>query len=306
MTRRPESLRRSAATTALLTLATVAALFVARSPAAAGDGCGDLPVTVDCGTSSDPSNGYFHGLIGVTGQDWVLDVASHSGNSPGCGDCVWTITLDCPETSPGDPDNSTGCAGLVAGGQCPPDALPFRLYLTTTSVTDELIGRICLGGASHIVLVSEDAEADVERYLHDVTPPDLVIHRRPHGATLTGLPTYFTASVPAAALGPVSFGSANLSESITLEPREVDWTWGDGTTSGWLLVDATAAHRYLASGIEAGILTTRWSATYTATFEGRTVGPFPATGELDHGQPFTERVDTSSPVLVGPVSTAAP
>ncbi len=304
MSRRPHTLR-SLATVGVLTLAAVTATALAGARSASGGSCGDLPVSVDCGTSSDPDGGYFHGLIGVTGQSWVLDVASRSGNSPGCADCTWSIALDCPQTSPGNPDSSIGCAGMVAGAQCPPDAVPFRLYLTTTTVADELIGRICLGGTSQIVLVSEDADSDVERYLHDVTPPDLVVHRRPHGATLTGLPTYFTASVPVGGLGPVSFGSADLRESITLEPRQVDWAWGDGTASGWMPVDATAEHRYLARGVEPGILTTRWSATYTATFEGHTVGPFPASGELDHPQPFTERVDTSTPVLVGPaVSTA--
>lgn len=292
------------AAAAILLAVMLTAAFVARPTPAAGEACGDLPITVDCGAGTDPSDGYFHGLIGVTGQDWVLDVASHSGNSPGCGDCVWTIALDCPHTSPTDPDSSVGCTGFASGSRCPDDQLPFNLYLTTSTVMDELVGLLCLGGASQIVEVGEDADSDVQRYMDDVTPPDLGIHHRPHGATLTGLDTYFHASIPPGSLGPVSFGSSTLSESITLVPRDADWHWGDGTSSGWLPVGATADHRYLASGIEHGTLTTRWTATYTATFEGQTVGPFPATGEVLRSQPFIEPVDTSSPVLVG--STAAP
>lgn len=279
---------------AITALTSVAALRLA--PSAAAD-CGDLPPTVNCGVGADPSDGYFHGVIGVTGQDWVLDLSSHAGNSPACGDCVWTIELECPETSPSQPD-PTGCTGMSAGYQCPPDALPYRLYLTTSTVTDEVVGTVCLGGSYHVVLVSEDADADVDRYLHDASPPDLVIHRRPSGATLAGLATYFTAEVPDHGLGPIGFGDSTVSETITLVPEQVDWDYGDGASSGWQPVDAEVAHRYLARGVLPGVLTTRWGATYTATFEGRTVGPYDATGTLDHPQPFVERVDTSSPVLV--------
>ncbi|MGN6474170.1 MAG: hypothetical protein ACTHK4_11065 [Mycobacteriales bacterium] len=298
--RRSAHASRSNRVAGLVVLSLVAALSMARPTPAAGSGCGDLPVSVDCGAGTDPSNGYFHGLIGVTGQDWVLGVASHSGTSPGCGDCIWTIALDCPHTSPGDPNSSVGCGGFASGSRCPDDQLPFNLYLTTSSVIDELMGVICLGGETQIVEVGEDADSDVQRYMGDVTPPDLGIHHRPHGATLTGLDTYFHATIPAESLGPVSFGGGTVSESITLVPRDADWHWGDGTSSGWLPVGATADHRYLTSGVEHGTLTTRWTATYTATFEGQTVGPFPATGEVLRSQPFIEPVDTSRPVLVGP------
>lgn len=279
-------------------LVLVGVLSAGRPAPAAADDCGDLPVSVSCGTSADPESGSFHGLIGVTGQDWVLSLASHSGDTAGCGDCVWTIALDCPLTAPGNPDSSVGCGGFSAGSRCPADELPFNLYLTTATVVNELVGLICLGGRSHIVLVGADAEADVERYLQDVRPPELLIHRRPHGPTLTGLPTYFSASVPVEATRPVGFGSSTVSESITLDPRQVDWAWGDGSSSGWLPSEETAEHRYLSGGVQLGTLTTRWGATYTATFEGRTVGPFTATGTVDRSQPFTEPVDTSDPTLV--------
>lgn len=292
--------RRSRALTlveALVVAATAITATLVPSPSAAED-CGDLPVSVSCGVGADPPDGYFHGVIGVTGQGWVLGLSSHAGNSPGCGDCVWTISLDCPGSSPSDPGDTTGCAGMQAGLECPPGTLPYRLYLTTSSVNEEVVGIVCLGGTYRIVLVSEDAQADVDRHLHDVAPPDLAIHRRPRGATLTGLPTYFTAEVPAGGVGPFAFGDPTISESITLVPQEIDWIWGDGTSSGWLAVPAWAMHRYLTDGVFPGILITRWAATYTATFEGQTVGPYAATGTLDHRQPFLELVDTSNPTLV--------
>jgi hypothetical protein len=302
MTRRLRRVR-SVATTGAVALAIVTALSATKLTPSAADDCDDLSASVTCGVGSDPSGSYFHGLIGVTGQDWVLDLGSRSGSSPGCGDCVWTVTLDCPTASPVNPNGDATCTGMQAGSAgCPPDASPYRLYLTTSTVTNELVGRICLGGAHHVVLVGEDAQADVDRYLHDVVPPDLLIRRRPHGPTLTGLPTYFRAGVPDEGLGPVSFGGPTVTESITLVPEQVDWAWGDDTSSGWLPVTEVAEHRYLAGGVLDGTLTTRWTATFTATFEGHTVGPFPATGVVDHRQPFVEPVDTSRPVLVGPES----
>lgn len=291
--------RRSIIVTGALLIAMAAALSVTRlTPAAARD-CGTLPVSVDCGATADPPDGYFHGLIGVTGQDWVLDLASRSGDSVGCGDCVWMIALDCPQTNPERPDDSAGCAGM-SGAQCPPETLPFRLYLTTATITNEAVGDVCLGGDRQIVLVGEDAESDVERYVDAVTPPDLLIQRRPHGPTLTGLTTFFRAAAPADRLGPYSFGGPTVSEAIRLVPEQVSWAFGDDAFSGWQPVEAVARHRYLNGGVLDGTLTTRWSASYTATFEGHTVGPFPAKGTLDHPQAFVVPVDTSRPVLVGP------
>ncbi|HWC33268.1 MAG TPA: hypothetical protein VG650_00450 [Mycobacteriales bacterium] len=282
---------------AAIVVASVLVVTAGHSSPSAAAGCGDLPISVDCGAGSDPTAGYFHGVIGVTGQGWVLDLASHAGSSPGCGDCVWTISLNCPESAPFQPDPA-GCNGMQAGVQCPPEALPFRLFLTTTTVTNEVVGTICLGGSYRVVLVGEDAEADVDRYLNDVAPPDLTIRRRPHGPTLTGLPTYFAAAVPAGAVGPFGFGDTTVSEDITLVPEDLDWDWGDGANSGWVPALSTVAHRYLRGGAIPGTLTTRWGATYTATFEGRTVGPFTAAGTLDHPQPFAVPVEESSPVLV--------
>lgn len=265
---------------------------------ARGASCEPLPPAVGCGADAGP-DGAFHGLIGVAGQGWVLDLSSRSGTEPGCGDCTWTVLLDCPGTVPTDPDSAPSCAGLVAGNNCPEGLLPFRLYLTTDAVSDELVGTVCLGGSTQIVAVGEDAEADIERYLRDVTPPELVITKRPAGPTLTGLPTYFTAAVPAGAATPVAFGSAMVSESITLDPQRVEWEWGDGQASDWAAVGVEQRHRYLEDGQMAGELTTVWAATYTATYDGRTVGPFDATGTVRRTQPFDELVDTSRPVLVG-------
>lgn len=288
----------SGARNALLGLAVLAAGGILDASSSAGADCGDLSTSVSCGVGADPSGGYFHGVIGVTGQGWVLDLAARSGSRPGCGDCVWTVSLDCPQSSAPQGDVPPGCTGMQAGEQCPPGTLPYRLYLTTSTVTNEVVGTVCLGGDYQIVAVGEDAEVDVDRHFRDVTPPDLVIRRRPHGATLAGLQTYFRAAVPAGSVGPYGFGNGTISESITLVPEQVDWEWGDGTASGWLPVSVTTEHRYLRSGALTAALTTRWGATYTATYEGRTVGPYDASGMLDRRQPFLAMVDISDPTLV--------
>jgi hypothetical protein len=76
------------------------------------------------------------------------------------------------------------------------------------------------------------------------------------------------------------------------------WQWGDGESSDWLAVGATVTHRYLAAGTVTVTLTTEWSATYVASFDGQTVGPFDATGVIDRDQTSVERIDSSRPVLV--------
>jgi hypothetical protein len=268
----------------------VAALAVPGS--ARADDCGNVPA--DCGVTADQGSGVFHGLIAVTDQGWVLDVAGRSGTESGCGDCVWTVVLACPTNTPtGD---QTKCV-VADSPVCQPGQLLYRLYLSTRAETDVLEGTVCLGGTSSVVPISADAAADVDRYLRDVTPPDLTITTRPRGLTLTGLPTYFTAAPPAT-LGPVPFGGPTVTETISIRPVQVQWQWGDGTESGWLPAGDTATHAYRKAGRRTGTLTTSWAATYTVTYAGRTFGPYDADSRLRKQQPFTKRVATSRPILV--------
>jgi hypothetical protein len=274
----------------LVTMTTVSS--VPESAAAAG--CGTVPGT--CGVTADEANGVFHGLIAVTDQGWVLDMAARDGTEAGCGDCVWIVILACPQNTPADPGGQTACTDASGSPVCKPGQLLYRLYLTTRAETDTLEGTICLGGTSEVVAVGDAAAADVERYLRDVTPPALRIASRPQPLTLAGLTTYFTASPPS--LRPMPFGGPTVTETITITPTEADWLWGDGDDSGWLAATGSAAHRYLRGGRRAGALTVRWTARYTISYAGRTFGPYDADHTLTKQQPFVKRVATSQPVLV--------
>jgi len=263
--------------------------------AASTDSCGR--VTVTCGANADPSAGDFHGMIAATDAGWVLDAAARSGTAAGCGDCVWRVALACPQSSPTDPAGATSCAGLTNPLACPTGQLLYRLYLTTTAFTDQVEGLLCLGGNASVVATGDQARADVARYLKDVTPPMLVVTIAPRRLTLAGLPTYFGASAPST-LRPAEFGGPVVTETITLTVNSERWRWGDGSGTGWVPAASRESHRYEHSGQDQVELTARWGASYTVGYEGRTFGPYDATGQLVRKQSRTERVATSSPDLV--------
>lgn len=280
----------------LLVIAIALTALVALPRAAVAAGCVDV-ATTSCGVNADQAAGTYHGLIAVGGAPWVLDTAAHAGSSAGCGDCTWVVVLACPEATPGDPDLQSKCVAASTSPQCDPGQLLFRLYLSTADVSDRLEGTICLGGDAAVVPVGEQAAADVDRYLKDVTPPDLVITTKPTHITLAGLATYFSAAAPAS-LRPTGFGGPTVTETITVVPEQTRWDFGDGSSSDWAAADVTVVHRYAAGGHLAGTLHVRWSATYTINYAGETFGPYDAKGQLTKSQSFRKRVATTEPVLV--------
>lgn len=215
-------------------LAAIAMITVFAAPdAAAGpaDSCGGV-VGATCGVGADPGLDSFRGLIAVADEPWVLDTAARSGTTAGCGDCTWAIALACPTEDPSTPDALSACAAASGAAQCKPRQLLYRLYLSTTDVTDQIEGTVCLGGDVTVVPVGDDARADVAEYLRDITPPKLTIATRPKRTTLAGLTTYFTATAPAS-LRPAPFSGSAVTETITIAPTLDNWRWGDGTASGW-------------------------------------------------------------------------
>jgi hypothetical protein len=279
----------------LVAVATAVLLLAAATAAAATSrGCGSLD-SGRCGVTTAGS--HFHGLIAVGGSPWVLDDAAHAGARPGCGDCRWSLVLACPKASPTDPATSKACAGAGDSPTCRPGERLYRVYLSTDVELDRVQGTVCLGGADQVVAVGTIARADVERYLRNVTPPPLRLRTRPAGATLAGLPTYFSATPPRD-LAPVPFGGPTVTETITIRPVGVAWRWGDGSASGWTSSAGTETHSYRRGGTASGTLTTRWGATYTVTYAGAAYGPYDAARRLTQRQPFGLPVHTSSPVLV--------
>jgi hypothetical protein len=283
--------------TRLILVSAVAVLLGATGmmAATASNGCGHLGVK--CGVGADQPAGTFHGLVAVHGVPWVLDVAARAGTQPGCGDCTWEIVIACHTEAPGAPGNPRDCDGANNSAGCPKHQLRYQIYLTTDAVTNLLEGTICLGGGKDPIPIGDHAAGDVQRYLKNVTPPNLKVATRPTAATLAGLLTYFSASPPAD-LTPAPFGSGEITETITVAPSVIDWRWGDGAASGWASAATTATHSYLHGGNASVRLTTRWGATYTISYEGQTYGPYHATGALTKQQTLALAVDTSSPTLV--------
>jgi hypothetical protein len=248
-----------------------------------------------CGVTANGSTGTFHGLLAVTGDPWVLNRAAASGTQPGCGDCTWTLNRLCTTNPTGDP---TTDACTTRRGTCHKRQTAYLLYLSTATATDIPEGTLCLGGAHHLLAIGDHATTDVQRYLHDITPPPLTITTRPAHATLTGLPTYFTAHPPAS-LHPQPFGSPQITETITIAPSHTNWHFTDSaTTTVTTPPTATPTHTFTRPGTAHGQLTTTWGATYTITYAGRTFGPYTATGTLTTGQQFTLPIHTTTPTLV--------
>lgn len=239
----------------------------------------------------------------VRDQPDVLDRAAVAGTSAGCGDCVWEVILSCPTNLAGSPDDATACAAASAAPRCRPGQQLYRLYLTTSAVTNRFEGALCLGGIDDVVPVGNIAAADVDRYLRDVAPPDLTLTTSPPRGTLVTLPTYFRVRPPAN-LQPQPFGGPEVRETIALAPSAYQWSWGDGSATDWTTDPGDSyprgslTHQYIHGGVAQGTLTTRWGGTYTITVAGRTFGPYAAVGTVTHEQSFTLAVYTARSQLV--------
>lgn len=281
---------------ALLTVS-IAVLGLQISASAAGAGPCVGRVTTNCGgVHARGQQGDFHGLIAVTGIPAVFQTSAHAGTKPGCGDCEWTLIAACPTNDPADSGHARLCTEATNARTCRRGVLE-RLYLSDADADYRLVATLCMHNTNRVVPIGDRARADVARYLKDVTPPDLVISTRPRGSTLAGLPTRFRATTPAQ-LRPTPFGDGVITETIRIAPTRNDWTWGDGGTTGWVATAPIQVHRYLAGGVARGGLTTRWGATYTITFQGITLGPYDADGQLTRRQAFGLPVRTSTPHLV--------
>jgi hypothetical protein len=279
---------------AWLLAAAMTIAFAAAANAAPATGCIGV-AGAECGVGADASHGQFHGLLAVRGAPWVFDAAARSGTTPGCGDCTWSLAIACPETPPHNQTRS--CPAARGSASCRSGQVLYRVYLSTDTVTDRIEGTVCIGGGDDPIPVGDEAADDVARYLRNATPPDLRITTRPRLATLAGLPTYFAAR-PATSLAPVRFGGPQITEAITITPLRAVWRWGDGARTPWAVIGRRLTHTYRRGGISRGSVTTRWGATYTVTYAGRTAGPYDADGTLAKQQVFSLPVRTSSPVLV--------
>jgi hypothetical protein len=252
--------------------------------------------------TADQAEGDFHGLIAVNGQPDVLNLAAHSGTQPGCGDCSWTLVIACVLDTPTDPHNQINCAGAVGGQRCPRNKTAYRLYLTTKTTTNQLVMTLCLGSPRDVIPVGDQAQADVDRYLKDVVPPQMHVVVQPPNGVLSNLPAYFEAQQPK--LQPQQFGGPQVTETITITAAHYTWEWGDGTAplrtddAGGPYPDGNVTHTYDRAAHLTVALTTEWSATYTIAVAGQTYGPYNATGTVQRTQRFPLVVDRARSHLV--------
>ena len=280
------------------------AMFAAPSKAQAGpsDDCTNPFATKCHSVTADQNAGDFHGVIMVPGDDEILDIAMNSGSQPGCGDCVWTLIIACVHDLPNNPHNTVPCTGAGNAQQCSNGQTLYRLFLATATEANHLVTTLCLGGPADVIDVSDVAATDVGRYLKDVKPPLMGITTQPPTDALAGIPTFFQVNSPNPA--PEQFGGPAVTETITIKPATYTWVWGDGSPSlqtqdpGGPYPDGHVTHTYIHAAHVTGTLTTEWSATYTITTAGRTLGPFNATGTVTKTQPFRLTVDRARSHLV--------
>ena len=226
----------------------------------------------------------------VAGQPSVLDRAAHGGTKPGCGDCSWELILACLTNRVSNAQDQNMCTDAGTAPQCAKGQLAYRLYLSTDAVRNQLVAVLCLGGTTDVVPVGDQAAADVERYLKDVSPPLLELHIDPPKGIPAGLPSYFWVRPPT--ITPAPFGGGQITETITIAPSRYRWVWGDGETSAWTTnagapyPDGTLTHTYVKAGHYDGHVTAEWGGTYTITVAGQTFGPYDAIGTVTRDQPF--------------------
>ena len=274
--------------------------------ASSGDDCSG-PDSPTCGITTqvdaDQAEAEFHGLIMVAGDSELLNLATHSGTQPGCGDCQWTLVVACTVDPHDNPNHLEGCQGGGGGRLCRPGQIDYRLYLTTDAFTNRLVETMCLGGPNDVVPVGNIAAADVDKYLKDVTPPALDITVQPPNGVLSNLPAYFQANPPAN-LPPQAFGGPQVTENITITPAHYTWDWGDGSAMlktddpGAPYPDGNVTHTYDRSAHLTAALTTEWSATYTINVAGQTFGPYDAAGTVQRTQRFQLVVNRARSHLV--------
>ena len=255
-----------------------------------GGGCGAV--------AANRQTGNFRGLLAVSRDSSLLNEEADTTGSDGCAHCEWTVLEDCPHNAP-TATSQVDCTGAHNDPACRRNQVADRFYLSTPEFQYRDEGVYCIGGANRIVPVGEDAVADVNRYLKNVTPPDLRITFDP-GTSLAGLATKVTAAPPNS-LKPAPFGGPAVTETITIRPTKESFAWGDGTSANLTAkADGTArtTHTYTSGGHQVSAIRTTWGASYTIAYGGRTFGPYRATGTLTKLQRRALTVVTSTPVLV--------
>lgn len=270
-------------------------VFGAWAPSSSQDPCfGNLKgcgATVVTQTEND-----FKGTIIVPGSEAANREVARNG---GCDGCDWTLVVDCDRNEVDSP-TYVECAAA----RCP-DGTTYRIYLQRpTDANPAYVDSVCLTPTRRIVTV-DDLNADMARYLTELTPPATRIEVQPRSRAVTKLATYFAAAgadTDAQTLDVVTAaGPATL--TIDVQVGRYAWDFGDGaacetTDAGGGYdggepaerCDDRVAHVYAAARDATVTLRTTWHGTYTFDVGYGPVGPLPIPGNGVETPPVTHAV----------------
>lgn len=268
----------------LCLLTFIAAASLPAVAAYAEDPClGDLK---GCGaTVINETKGSFQGAIIVPGSEAANRAVARNG---GCEGCDWTLVVDC-DLNEHDSDTFVTCNPAAC-----PDGTTYRIYLQRpTDANPAYVDSVCLSATRRIVTAA-DLDADMERYLKDLRPPEATIAVQPAERAVTGLATYFAATGP-------ETGDATLNVTTAAGPATLRmdivasryaWTFGDGTRCETTSpggrydggpaterCDDRVAHVYAAARDATVTLTATWGGTYTFDVGYGPVGPLAIPGD---------------------------
>ena len=263
----------------------VAALALLVMPTAAADGPCDPGNLKGCGAVVHETANDFRGAIIVPGSEAANRAVASSGGCPGC---EWYLVVDCDPNEPVD-----GSPVNCNAARCP-DGTSYRVYLQRPGEANpRYLDTVCLTPERRIVTV-DDLNADLERHLTALRPPEPEIAVQPDGRAVVGIPTYFVARgarTDRTTLDVVTAaGPARL--RIEVAAGRYLWEFGDGARcetdgpgtpyDGGEPAERCAgqvAHVYRAARDATVTLRAIWRGTYSFDVGYGPVGPLPVPGD---------------------------
>ena len=285
----------------------VAVVLAAGSPSArAADPCkGNLQ---GCGAATvGETADAFRGAIIVPGSDAANREVARGG---GCDGCVWILVVDC------DPNEVDGGSLVNCNAARCPDGTTYRIYLQRPGdAHPTYVDSVCLTPDRRIVTAAE-LDADMERYLTALRPPEPRIGAQPRDRAVVGIPTYFVARGPRTDSTTLDVttaaGPATLLIDVAADGYE--WDFGDGTRCATTApgapyaggepaerCDEQVAHAYRAARDVTVTLRATWRGTYSFDVGFGPVGPLAIPGDGVPSPPATATIGvrTARARLVG-------
>ena len=242
----------------------------------------------------------FRGAIIVPGSEAANREVARSG---GCVGCEWYLVVDCDPNDPRAPEH--GSPVNCNAARCP-DGTLYRVYVQRPGdPAPAYLDSVCLSATRRIVTVAE-LDADMERYLTALRPPEPAIRVQPARRAVVGLPTYFRADGPRTATRRLDVTTAAGPATLLIDvaASRYEWRFGDGarceTPSAGAPYDGgeasercddRVAHVYRTPQDATVTLRATWGGTYAFDVGYGPVGPLPIPGDGVAGPAVTRTVD---------------